>query len=255
MSDIRRSYKRPDSWWGFLIMSRLSGRLLWLLANFTRFPPEVVTVGSFLVGLGAIPFFLQGTPKGIFIGGLFALLSDILDGTNGKMARLYGVANAMGGYLDTLFDIIKISLYLIVIPIGQYYQTGDIRFLVLATLLLLVFNLRMSNENLLGRIRMGLPYTPKTVQNGSKKGNISGYSRFMKEKGILPMPGGSELNAMMFIIGPLTGQTLPLLILGGIGFVILSMGYTIRTMLQTRGLTQGIEKDHKPAPEPDAALS
>lgn len=251
MQQVKTTYKNPDTWWGYFLMSRLSGRLVWLTANFTPFPPEVLTVSSFVIGMAAVPFFFTGDPHALVIGGILAFVCDIFDGANGKLARLQGVANDFGSYLDTVLDMLKGTLYVMALMLGQYHRTGDITTLYWGLAALFVYITWLGNENLLGRIRAFLPLpepgdaTASTHPPSVVDTLASRINQFFRRHSLLPAPNGGEFHPIMFILGPLINQVMPCLIVGSACFALYTVAYTAMIFRRTRGLTQGLAKDQQ----------
>lgn len=79
---------------------RLSRPLAGLLAR-TAVTPNQVSVVSFLVGLAALPAYAQGWN---LAGGLLAQTFSVLDGVDGDLARLKGMATPFGAFLDAVLD-------------------------------------------------------------------------------------------------------------------------------------------------------
>jgi len=79
---------------------RLSRPLARLLAR-TPVTPNQVSVISFLVGLAALPAYVLGWN---LVGGLLAQAFSVLDGADGDLARLKGMATPFGAFLDAVLD-------------------------------------------------------------------------------------------------------------------------------------------------------
>lgn len=244
LSDIRQAYKRRSSWWGYFILHPIASVCLWGVANFTAFRPEVLCVGGFLVGLLAIPYFLAGDPHALFIGGSISLLSNLLDAMDGKLARLKNQATVLGGYLDTVFDVAKFSLYTIALVMGQYHQQGDVSILYGGLIILAILLFNYANENLLGRTRAHLP-AASTIESAASFGEspLRRVCRFFTDRGVQPVPCGVEFLTLMFIVGPLLNWVMPALWIGAGCFALYSLMYTAVTLKKTQGLQVALLKD------------
>jgi len=71
-----------------------------LLAR-TRVTPNQATWGAFGIAVLSFVSFIFGQN---IIGGLLAQLSSIVDGVDGSLARLKGMASIFGGFLDSVLD-------------------------------------------------------------------------------------------------------------------------------------------------------
>lgn len=97
--------------------------LAWLVRPFERVHPNLITVLAFLVGLAAAGALVQQH----YLWGLVGwLLSRLLDGLDGAVARAYGKQSDFGGYLDILLDfaiyaLIPLALVLSMPTIQHYF--------------------------------------------------------------------------------------------------------------------------------------
>lgn len=77
-------------------------------------PQNLVTLGNLACGvvtiLLAITAMQDVDPKRLYEGGLWLVLANILDGVDGKLARLTGSASPLGAQLDSLADAITFGL-------------------------------------------------------------------------------------------------------------------------------------------------
>ena len=67
----------------------------------TRITPNQVTWAAFGIALLSFVSFIFGQN---IIGGILAQLSSIIDGVDGSLARLKGMASTFGGFLDSVLD-------------------------------------------------------------------------------------------------------------------------------------------------------
>jgi len=254
MKDLRQTYKSRTSWWGYFFLHPIALRLLWVVCNFTNIRPEAICLSSLVVGLAALPFFMDGRPDALFIGGLLALFSNLLDAMDGKLARLTGQVRPFGAYLDFLVDLIKHTLYIGALSIGQYARNGQDTTLFLGLAIMAFFAIAISNENLLGRVRAYLPTpeaSPKDSTDAPKNASVlagsnpflSKVDAFFAKHQLTPAPCGVEFVTLMFIIGPLCNWVMPSLLIGGACFVGYSVLYTAMVLKQTRMLSRGMAKD------------
>ena len=67
----------------------------------TRITPNQITWAAFGIAVLSFISFISGQN---IIGGLLAQLSSIVDGVDGSLARLKGMASTFGGFLDSVLD-------------------------------------------------------------------------------------------------------------------------------------------------------
>jgi phosphatidylglycerophosphate synthase len=129
-ADVRdRTLKYTDAWWTVLLVDPLAAPAVAFIANRTPITPNVITVGSLLLGLACAGAFLLHTWTWLLIGALLYHLSFTLDCMDGKVARLKGNGSAIGGLLDYIFDRIRVVVVTIGLFGGQFNATGQARYL------------------------------------------------------------------------------------------------------------------------------
>ncbi len=100
---------QPDTWmtkptdrfvlrW---IKLNLSARLTPRLLDVNGLKPWMITVASMVMGVSAGLLFSLGWG---FAAGLFALISQVLDGVDGQLARIKGSDSPAGAFLDSILD-------------------------------------------------------------------------------------------------------------------------------------------------------
>lgn len=132
LEDVRsRTYKARDAWWTVFLVDPLAGRLVLATANRTRITPNQITWGAFLLGLGSAGCFLMAGPAWLIAGAALYHLSFILDCVDGKIARLKGTGTVLGGWLDYVFDRIRVFFCALALMWGQHRATGQDLYLLL----------------------------------------------------------------------------------------------------------------------------
>ena len=81
----------------------LSARLSKYLVR-TRITPNQITVVSFLISLMGAAFLFLGTYAAGVLGGVLIQAGSVVDGCDGEVARLKGIATPRGAWLDTMLD-------------------------------------------------------------------------------------------------------------------------------------------------------
>ncbi|MFC0866333.1 CDP-alcohol phosphatidyltransferase family protein [Sphaerimonospora cavernae] len=132
LEDVRsRTYKARDAWWTVFLVDPLAGRLVVAVANRTSITPNQITWGAFLLGLGSAGCFLTADPIWLAAGAVLYHLSFVLDCMDGKIARLKGTGTVLGGWLDYVFDRIRVFGCALALTWGQYQSTGQDLYLLL----------------------------------------------------------------------------------------------------------------------------
>ncbi|WP_018547205.1 CDP-alcohol phosphatidyltransferase family protein [Streptomyces sp. LaPpAH-108] len=124
--------KKRDAWWTVFLVDPLATRLLMVVARFRFITPNGVTWAALFVGLASAGFFYRGDTTSLVVGALLYHFSFVLDCVDGKLARLKGNGSVFGGWLDYVFDRIRVLCCALALMGGQYLRTDDPRFLLAA---------------------------------------------------------------------------------------------------------------------------
>ncbi|MEM1646237.1 MAG: sugar phosphate nucleotidyltransferase [Ignisphaera sp.] len=136
--------------------------------------PNIISLLVFLIGIFAAVSVLYG---GIIQGAFLALLSSILDGVDGEIARLFKVQSKFGGLLDTMLDRVVDTLLIAAITyiiISRYVYTYNHIFIaisvILATLALLGSTLisylsnTIEDKEYIAKLRNSFPWATRDVR-------------------------------------------------------------------------------------------
>ncbi len=107
-----------------LFVNRPLAFLLALALRPLPITPNMVTLVAMAVGVAAGYSFGQGTKQGALLGVLLLMLANILDCTDGQLARLRGTSSRLGKTLDGLADmVVYVSIFAgVTIAMGHRYQ-------------------------------------------------------------------------------------------------------------------------------------
>jgi phosphatidylglycerophosphate synthase len=101
--------KEKDSWTTIIFCDPFSIPLARLFAKFKKIHPNYISILAMICGFIAAYFFFRGL---LIYGSLVFLLKFILDGTDGKLARLTNTKSKTGEKIDYYTDIIgNIPMY------------------------------------------------------------------------------------------------------------------------------------------------
>ncbi|MFF3492487.1 CDP-alcohol phosphatidyltransferase family protein [Streptomyces sp. NPDC002795] len=148
--------KKRDAWWTVLLVDPVATRTLIVLARFRFVTPNGVTWSALLVGLGAAYFFLRGDPRSLLIGAGLYHVSFILDCVDGKLARLKGNGTVFGGWLDYVFDRIRVLFCALALMGGQFLKGHDERYLLAALAIVFLDMLRYVDALQIYKMRMSM---------------------------------------------------------------------------------------------------
>ncbi|GII79458.1 hypothetical protein Sru01_44400 [Sphaerisporangium rufum] len=154
LDEVRaQTYKARDAWWTVWLVDPLAGRLVVITANRTSITPNQITWGAFLLGLAAAGCFLRAEWPWLVAGALLYHLSFVLDCMDGKIARLKGTGTVLGGWLDYVFDRIRVLTCTLALMWGQYQATGQEVYLLLGVAVVFLDMLRYVDALQIAKVR------------------------------------------------------------------------------------------------------
>lgn len=148
--------KKRDAWWTVLLVDPVATRMLIGMAKFRFITPNRVTWSALFVGLGSAYFFLKGDTSSLVIGAALYHLSFILDCIDGKLARLKGNGTVFGGWLDYVFDRIRVLFCALALMGGQYLRTHNELYLLAALAVVFLDMLRYVDALQIYKMRMSM---------------------------------------------------------------------------------------------------
>ncbi|WP_343046149.1 CDP-alcohol phosphatidyltransferase family protein [Nonomuraea typhae] len=150
LDEVKRlTYKPRDAWWTVFLVDPVAGRLV-VAAGRTSITPNQVTWAAFVLGLGSAACFLMGE---LVAGAVLYHLSFVLDCVDGKIARLKGTGTVFGGWLDYVFDRIRVLACAVALMWGQYRLTGHDFFLILGIVVVFLDMLRYVDAFQVAKVR------------------------------------------------------------------------------------------------------
>ena len=149
-----------------------------LLAR-TRITPNQITWAAFGIALASFISFIFGWN---IIGGLLAQLSSIVDGVDGSLARLKGMATTFGGFLDSVLD-----------------RYADVLILLGLTLW------SIANENYPGIWLAGSLAIAGTICISYTRARIDADHRHLFDRGLASI-ASRDIRLMLIMLGAVSGQ-------------------------------------------------
>ncbi|GGZ26123.1 CDP-alcohol phosphatidyltransferase family protein [Streptomyces poonensis] len=148
--------KKRDAWWTVFLVDPLATRLLLVVARFRFITPNRVTWAALFIGLASAGFFLRGDTGSLIVGAVLYHLSFVLDCIDGKLARLKGNGTVFGGWLDYVFDRIRVLFCALALMGGQFLRTDDERYLLAALAVVFLDMLRYVDALQIYKMRMSM---------------------------------------------------------------------------------------------------
>ncbi|MEU7743144.1 CDP-alcohol phosphatidyltransferase family protein [Nonomuraea sp. NPDC049158] len=275
------TYKARDAWWTVFLVDPLAGRLVVGLANRTAITPNQITWGAFLLGLGSAGCFLMADGWAWLVAGAVLYhLSFVLDCVDGKIARLKGTGTVLGGWLDYVFDRIRVLTCALALMWGRFESTGEEFYLVLGMLVVFLDMLRYVDALQIAKVRRqmrrkldeaieqvtGVPAAsvekPDLEETGLDSGEIRSadsvdlqqnfrahFAWYIRIRDWLRdhrvrahLISGIEFQMAVFIVGPLTGWIVPVTIGTAALLLVFEAAIMFKLYLSSRDLTRALAK-------------
>ncbi|MFL6054924.1 MAG: CDP-alcohol phosphatidyltransferase family protein [Actinoallomurus sp.] len=148
-----QTFKARDAWWTVFLVDPLAGRLVVGTANRTSITPNQITWGALFLGLGSAGCFLMADWKWLILGAVLYHFSFVLDCMDGKIARLKGNGTVLGGWLDYVFDRIRVLTCTLALMWGQYRETHQEVYLILGVAVVFLDMLRYVDALQVAKVR------------------------------------------------------------------------------------------------------
>ncbi|MEV1244914.1 CDP-alcohol phosphatidyltransferase family protein [Nonomuraea sp. NPDC050022] len=279
LDDVRTlTYKARDAWWTVFLVDPLAGRLVVGLANRTAITPNQITWGAFLLGLGSAGCFLMADGWAwLAAGAVLYHLSFVLDCVDGKIARLKGTGTVLGGWLDYVFDRIRVLTCALALMWGRFESTGEEFYLVLGMLVVFLDMLRYVDALQIAKVRRqmrrkldeaieqvtGVPAVSlEQPETGLESGEIRSadsvdlqqnfrahFAWYIRIRDWLRdhrvrahLISGIEFQMAVFIVGPLTGWIVPVTIGTAALLLVFEAAIMFKLYLSSRDLTRALAK-------------
>jgi phosphatidylglycerophosphate synthase len=222
--------KKRDYWWTVLATDPLAVPLTRGLVNVRWISPNAVSVLAFLLGVAVGPLFALGTRSGLIAGGIMFYVAFLVDCVDGKLARARNQTSALGAALDTIGDAARRASASIGLIIFLYRSDdyGENAFwLAIAYAIAAYFFLELSGvaerktAHLAKTGREVDEATLEELRGPAEQQGAGRWSSALARHRLLPTPGMPDVQAVVFILGPVTGFVLPGLV---VGLVMVSVG-------------------------------
>ena len=260
LAEVRsRTYKARDAWWTVFLVDPLAGRLVVVTANHTRITPNQITWVAFLLGLGSAACFLMADWTWLVAGAALYHLSFVLDCVDGKIARLKGTGTVLGGWLDYVFDRIRVLTCAVALMWGQYRLTGQDAYLLLGILVVFLDMLRYVDALQVAKVRRQMRHQlaqalpePEPDARGAEdidlqQGFRTSFSWYIRIRDWLRdhrvrshLVSGIEFQMAVFVIGPLTGQIVAVTIGAAVLLLVFEFAIMYKLWLSSRDLTRAL---------------
>ncbi|MFN2526728.1 MAG: CDP-alcohol phosphatidyltransferase family protein [Actinomycetota bacterium] len=227
--------KTRDYWWTVLFTDPIALPLVRFLARRRWLSPNQVSVISLVLGLSVGAWFSIGTRQGLLIGGIAFYLAFVSDCVDGKLARTLDVRSPLGAGLDKISDGARRGSASLGMLWWLARGTSTIHFADGGPVDLLPVSIAPPRALLLMIVYVVLAYYFLEV-SGADRGETLGGTRgrwaaALARRRLLPTPGMPDVQAVVFILGPITGLVEPAII---VGIVMVAAGIAISVARRMR---------------------
>lgn len=231
-------FLQRKSWWAMLFILPFARHLALFFINRTSISPNAITMGAFaFVPLATLSYAL-GTYYGLLLGALFFEINYLFDCVDGTVARVKKLGTPLGTYLDPVLDRWRIVIVALALAYGQYKSTGDLLVIYLLFLYLGLNNLilftRSAQEKALSKIERGSTMGVDLARSTMNSGLLAWWFRKTEDRNIMPYYHDIELDALVFVVGPLLNQVVPCLIVANLLALLLIILLNVMFLLALR---------------------
>ena len=215
VADGRPGAKQLDYWWTVLFTDPVAMPLVRLLARTRWLTPNQVSVVAILLGVAVGPVFALGTRAALVAGAVLFYFAFAVDCVDGKLARELGATSARGAALDHLGDAARrasASLGLLAWVLRSEDASLGAPWWAAAYVVLAYLFLELSGPEK-GHARWAV-LTERAEGRRGRTGARARWADALASRRLLPNPGMPDIQALVFVIGPLTGLVVPALALG-----------------------------------------
>jgi phosphatidylglycerophosphate synthase len=268
LEEVRtQTYKPRDSWWTVFLVDPLAGRLVVGLANRTSLTPNQITWAAFLLGLGSAGCFLMTDWSWLVAGALLYHLSFVLDCVDGKIARLKGTGTVLGGWLDYVFDRIRVLTCALALMWGRFEDTGQEFYLILGVVVVFLDMLRYVDALQVAKVRRqmrrqlnealgvvpGVLPSEEQPEVDLQQGFRTRFPWYIRIRDWLRdhrvrahLVSGIEFQMAVFIVGPITGAIVPVTIGAAALLLVFEAAIMFKLWLSSRDLDRELLRIETP---------
>ncbi len=194
---VQKSFHNREAWVNVLLFKHITIPLVYLMVNYTKITPNIISILSLFFGFGSAYAYFDGH---VVIGGVLYFISYIFDATDGKVARIKKNGNVYGGWFDIAIDRVNLTLISTAISYNYFLQ-HDSTFLVFLNCIFLGISFIGSES----RYNINI-YMLKNNIKDSVTPPVSSYGRWCERMGLIKEPISlPELFLFYLIISPQFG--------------------------------------------------
>lgn len=201
--------KKRDYWWTVLLTDPIAVPLTRLLYKRRWMSPDQVSILAALLGLFVGPLFALGSREGLIAGGLLFQLAFIVDCVDGKLARALQATSPKGETLDRIGDATRRASASLGLGVYLWRVDDGSNFSVVAALIYITtayFFIELSGGSEV-RQQAWFKKEPGVTPTAEPRGLSGLLARWR----LMPTPGMPDVQALVFVIGPVSELVVPAL--------------------------------------------
>ncbi|HYN36549.1 MAG TPA: CDP-alcohol phosphatidyltransferase family protein [Actinomycetota bacterium] len=196
--------KKRDYWWTVLFTDPLALPLVRFLYKRRWMTPDQVSILAAVLGLLVGPLFALGTRTGLIAGGLMFQAAFIVDCVDGKLARALETTSPKGEILDQIGDATRRASATLGLALYLWRSEDHAPDAVLVAVLYAVaayYFIELSGGS---EVRQEA-WFKKPANSDSPPPEPKGLSGVLARWRLMPTPGMPDVQALVFVIGPISG--------------------------------------------------
>jgi phosphatidylglycerophosphate synthase len=195
--------KKRDYWWTVIVTDPIAVPLTHFLYKRKWLTPDQVSILAAVLGLFVGPVFALGNRSALIAGALLFQLAFIVDCIDGKLARALGTTSPRGESLDRIGDATRrasASLGLALYLWRSDDVSADSYLVAVIYVVAAYFFIELSGGS---EVRQEAWF--KKADTPAAEVEKSGLSGTLARHRLLPTPGMPDVQALVFVVGPLSG--------------------------------------------------
>ena len=192
---IKKSFHNQEPWINVFLFKYITIPLTYIIVNFTKITPNIISVISLLFGLYSAYSYFVGNA---IVAAFSYLISYVFDAIDGKVARITNSGKPYGAWFDMAIDRINLILISTAIAYNYYVTHNDSKLLLLNSIFLGLFFLGSESRYFISLYELKHKNTSNTKTNTNSK-----YKKWCIKKGVIGEPISLvEILLFYLIIAP-----------------------------------------------------
>jgi CDP-alcohol phosphatidyltransferase len=201
--------KKRDYWWTVIFTDPIAIPLVRFLSRRRWLSPDQVSLLAAALGLAVGPVFAVGTRVSFVAAAILFQLAFIVDCIDGKLARALGTTSERGAALDVLGDAVRRASASVGLIVGLWRVERasfwwGVAYVVTAYLFIELSGGSEIRQEAWFKKEAGATSPPREPR----------WTAALARHRLLPTPGMPDVQALVFVVGPITSLITPALALG-----------------------------------------